>query len=36
MIKSPQGGNIDDPRGIEMESVRMIDEHPYDSILEEG
>jgi hypothetical protein len=35
MMKSPQGGNPSDPRGIEMESVRMIDEHPYRSRLEE-
>jgi hypothetical protein len=33
--KSPQGGDLGDPRGIEMESGRMINEHPYRSRLEE-
>jgi len=33
-MKSPEGGYPSDPRGIEMESVRTIDEHPYRSILE--
>jgi len=31
-MKSSQGGNTGDPSGIEMESVRIIDEHPYRSI----
>jgi hypothetical protein len=35
MMKSPQGGNPDDPRGIEMESERMINENPYRSRLKE-
>jgi hypothetical protein len=34
MMKSPQRGNLGDPRGIEMESEMMINEHPYRSILE--
>jgi hypothetical protein len=32
-MKSPQGGNLDDPRGIEMESEMKIIEQPYRSIL---
>jgi hypothetical protein len=34
MMKSPQGGNLGDPRGIEMESEMMMCECPYRSILE--
>jgi hypothetical protein len=31
--KSPQGGNPGDPRGIEMESLRMINGSPIGQIL---
>jgi hypothetical protein len=34
MMKSPQGGNLGDSRGIEMESEVMKDECPYRSNLE--
>jgi hypothetical protein len=35
MMKSPQGGNLGDPRGIEMESEIMISEIPYRSSLDD-
>jgi hypothetical protein len=34
MMKSPQGVNLGDPRGIEMESEMMKYECPYRSSLE--
>jgi hypothetical protein len=34
MMKSPQRRNLGDPRGIEMESEMMMNEHPYRSSLE--
>jgi hypothetical protein len=33
MMQSSQGGNSGDPRGIEMESEMMMNEHPYRSCL---
>jgi hypothetical protein len=35
IIESPQGDNRGDPSGIEMETERLINGHPYRSILEE-
>jgi hypothetical protein len=34
MMQLPQEGNLGDPRGIDMESEMMMNEHPYRSILE--
>jgi hypothetical protein len=30
-MKSPQGGNLGDPRGIDIESEMIMNEHPYRS-----